>query len=97
MTRFIEAGTSSAGIQAHLLETSSPGLRGQSGGPIFDTDGRVWALQSRTTHLPLGFSPEVEVNGKEVTEHQFLNVGWGVHSETIIDFANLHGVAVTVG
>ena len=28
-----------------LLETSSPGLRGQSGGPIFDTDGVVWAIQ----------------------------------------------------
>ena len=41
-----------------FIETSSPGLRGQSGGPTFDTDGVVWAIQSQTGHLPLGFSPE---------------------------------------
>ena len=96
VTRFLEAGTSSVGIDVHFLETSSPGLRGQSGGPIFDTDGRVLAIQSQTTHLPLGFSPEVDVDGRKVTEHQFLNVGVGVHSETVIAFATLHGVTVAV-
>jgi hypothetical protein len=65
--------------QIHFLETSSAGLRGQSGGPIFDVNGHVWALQSRTTHLPLGFAPKVKANGKEITEHQFMHVGWGVH------------------
>ena len=34
-----------------LLETSSPGLKGQSGGPIFDVNGTVWAIQSRTKRL----------------------------------------------
>src|ERR1039458_1213320 len=63
----------------HFLETSSAGLRGQSGGPIFDVKGNVWALQSRTTHLPLGFAPKVKYQGKEITEHQFMHVGWGVH------------------
>ena len=62
-----------------FLETSSAGLRGQSGGPIFDVTANVWALQSRTQHLPLGFAPTVKVNGKEVAEHQFLHVGWGTH------------------
>jgi len=63
----------------HFLETSSAGLRGQSGGPIFDVKANVWALQSRTTHLPLGFAPKVKDKGKEITEHQFMHVGWGVH------------------
>jgi hypothetical protein len=69
-----------------FIETSSPGLRGQSGGPIYDTKGSIWALQSRTFHLPLGFSPKIIKNGKEVEENQFLNVGWGVHIELIIHF-----------
>ena len=41
-----------------FLETSSPGLRGQSGGPTFDGQGRIWAMQSRTVHCPMGFSPD---------------------------------------
>lgn len=70
------------------IETSSPGLRGQSGGPIFDVNGIVWGIQSRTIHLPLGFSPKVKKNNHEVEENQFLNVGWGIHPEVLISFLN---------
>jgi hypothetical protein len=79
-----------------FLETSSPGLRGQSGGPIFDREGIIWAVQSRTQHFPLGFSPAVNVNGKETTENQFLNVGWGVHPESISDFLNEHKISFDI-
>jgi len=75
-----------------FLETSTPGLRGQSGGPIFDINGTVWALQSRTSHFLLGFSPRVKKDGKEVEENQFLNVGWGVHPELIVAFLKDNGV-----
>ena len=51
--------------KVHYLETSSAGLLGQSGGPIFDIDGTVWAMQSRTTHLPLGFAPKVNTKAKK--------------------------------
>jgi hypothetical protein len=86
-TRNAVAGRSKDGkYEIKFLETSSPGLRGQSGGPIFDVDGTVWAIQSRTTHFPLGFSPKVKKNGKEVEENQFLNVGLGVHPELIVTF-----------
>jgi S1-C subfamily serine protease len=37
------------------IETSTPGLRGQSGGPTFDVNGTIWAIQSQTQHLKLGF------------------------------------------
>jgi len=74
------------------LETSTPGLRGQSGGPIFDTKGTIWALQSRTSHFPLGFSPKVKKDGKDIEENQFLNVGWGVHAELIAAFLKDNGV-----
>ncbi len=67
-----------------LLETSSPGLRGQSGGPVFDTTGAIWGIQSRTMHFPLGFSPPVPDGKPNEKEHQFLNVGWAVHVETLI-------------
>jgi len=86
-TRNAVAGKSKDGkYEIKFLETSSPGLRGQSGGPIFDVEGTVWAIQSRTTHFPLGFSPKVKKNGKEVEENQFLNVGLGVHPELIVAF-----------
>jgi len=75
------------------LETSSPGLRGQSGGPIFDVCGRLWGIQTQTVHLPLGFEPEFEgINGEKVRQHQFLNVGRGVHADTIIGLLNRLGV-----
>src|SRR5262249_9043402 len=45
--------------QVNFLETSTAGLRGQSGGPLFDVKGNIWGLQSRTSHLPLGFAPTV--------------------------------------
>lgn len=67
-----------------FIETSSAGLKGQSGGPIFDVNGYIWGIQSQTRHFPLGFSPEVP-NGKHgEKEHQFLNIGWGVHIKTLI-------------
>jgi hypothetical protein len=71
-----------------FIETSSPGLRGQSGGPIYDKDGFLWAIQSRTMHLPLGFAPIIQINNKEIQENQFLNVGWGTHIESIISILN---------
>ena len=86
-TRNIMTGKSKDGrYDIKFLETSSPGLRGQSGGPIFDTKGTIWAMQSRTMHYPLGFSPKIQKNGREVEENQFLNVGWGTHSELIVAF-----------
>ncbi len=74
------------------IETSSPGLRGQSGGPVFDTAGRVWGIQSMTRHLPLGFSPTIRKNGVTVEENQFINLGWSVHVQAVLNFLDQHGV-----
>jgi hypothetical protein len=76
-----------------FIETSSPGLRGQSGGPIFDQKGCVWGIQSQTRHYPLGFSPPVPNGKPDEKEHQFLNVGWGVHSETLVGVMRDRGIA----
>ena len=86
-TRNLITGKSKNGkYDLKFLETSSPGLRGQSGGPIFDVRGTIWAIQSKTIHFELGFSPKVEKKGREIEENQFLNVGIGVHPSLIVEF-----------
>ena len=73
------------------LELSTPGLRGQSGGPLFDNQGIVYGMQSATRHLHLGFDQinrEVTIDGKKqrVSNYPFLNVGQCVHVDVIKDF-----------
>ena len=71
---------------ATFIETSSPGLKGQSGGPIFDKEGTVWGIQSQTGSYSLGLCPTIENDSQEkVEENQFLNVGFGVHPKIIVE------------
>jgi hypothetical protein len=95
LTRFVDVtpvGAAQAPYPLRMVETSSPGLLGQSGGPIIDRHGGVWGIQSSTRHLPLGFNP-LGPNGKPLgIPPQFLHVGWGTHTETIIGLLNQHGV-----
>jgi hypothetical protein len=69
------------------LETSSPGLKGQSGGPIFDDKGTIWAIQCQTMSYDLGF---------QTSTPQFLNVGVGVHPETLFAAFDAHGIKYQV-
>ena len=85
-----------AGTPAQFIETSSPGLRGQSGGPVCDSRGRIWGIQSRTAHIPLGFNPTVTANGRTFEEHQFINLGWAVHVRLILEALRARGVQVDV-
>lgn len=51
------------------LELSTPGLKGQSGGPLFDKQGVICGLQSSTVSLPLGFDQvnrEIMIDGKKI-------------------------------
>src|SRR5207253_1037254 len=75
-----------------FLETSSPGLKGQSGGPVCDIYGNIYAIQSQNVTLQLGFKGTVEINNKMVEENQFLNVGIGVHPKTIVELLNRHRI-----
>ncbi len=68
-TLVLPDGTTPSAYPRWLVETSSPGLKGQSGGPIFDSQGRVWAMQTRTVSYGLGF-----------VTNQFLHAGQGVHA-----------------
>lgn len=73
------------------IEMSTPGLRGQSGGPLFDKNGVIYGMQSSTRHLHLGFDQvnrEVITDGhrKKVSNYPFLNVGQCVHVDVIKQF-----------
>ncbi|SFD30988.1 S1 family peptidase [Spirosoma endophyticum] len=82
------------------IEMSTPGLRGQSGGPLFDMKGLIYGMQSATRHLHLGFDivdHEVLVNGRKsrVSNYPFLNVGQCVHVDVIKAFLREKGVPYT--
>ena len=84
------------------IEMSTPGLRGQSGGPLFDTNGIIYGMQSKTQHLHLGFDKKQEkmiVNGREeiINNQPFLHVGHCVHADIIKEFLNEHKVKYYVG
>jgi hypothetical protein len=96
MTRRVHVADVSGAVVAKFIETSTPGLRGQSGGPIFDTDAKVWAIQSQTHHYDLGFSPKVAEGGRSVMEHQFLNAGWGADIEEIVQLTAENGVHINI-
>jgi hypothetical protein len=92
ITRLIASNRSITGI-----EMSSPGLRGQSGGPLFDPDGIVYGMQSSTRHLHLGFDLEnfeipMSSGNKKVTNSPFLHVGQCVHVKVIKDFLSEHQI-----
>ena len=78
------------------VETSTPGLKGQSGGPIFDTNGHIYAMQVQTNNIPLGFHPISEYDGKSIVENQFLNVGIGVHGKLLQQIMRDHHISFKV-
>ena len=95
LTRHLKVGDHDEGFTMGFIETSSPGLRGQSGGPILDRQGAVWGIQSKTMHYELGFAPQAKQGGGRQKEHQFLNAGWATHPETIVGFLDSCGISFT--
>ncbi len=94
ITRFVGDAVSQ---QIDSIEMSTPGLRGQSGGPLFDTDGLVYGMQFLTKHLHLGFdivNKEILSDGKKikVSNQPFLNVGHCIHVNKITEFLTLHKI-----
>ena len=95
VTRFV-ADSVTNGIVG--IELSTPGLKGQSGGPLFDTDGVIYGMQSATNHLHLGFDmkdKEIIQEGKKgkVSNFPFLHVGICVHVDRIKEFLAQHHIS----
>lgn len=98
ITRFV--GDTSGKISG--IEMSTPGLRGQSGGPLFDTNGTVYGMQFATNHLHLGFDmndKEIISNGKKskVSNYPFLHVGRCIHVDEIKAFLTEHKIEFSEG
>ena len=78
------------------FELSTPGLRGQSGGPAFDIDGRIVGMQAATGHLDMNFDIEQNVlrqgKKKQVKDYAFLHVGHCINVETLKEFMKEKGV-----
>ncbi len=84
------------------MELSTPGLRGQSGGPLFDTDGKICGMQSRTKHLHLGFDIEEKAiiahgKAKKVNDYAFIHLGECIHVSVIKEFMRANNVSFTEG
>lgn len=69
------------------IELSTPGLKGQSGGPLFDNQGRIYGVQFATNSYPLGFE-----NADKTLNNQFFHVGCCIHVKIIKEFLNEHGI-----
>ena len=85
------------GHQIISIEMSTPGLRGQSGGPLFDGEGLVYGMQFMTSHLHLGFDiheKEIIQDGKKtkVSNSPFIHVGHCIHADRIKEFLDLNRI-----
>ncbi len=92
VTRFLAENN-----QLYGIEMSTPGLRGQSGGPLFDERGIVYGMQFSTKHLHLGFDlvdKEIMVNNgiRKVSDYSFLHLGQCIHADAIKAFLKQHNV-----
>lgn len=92
VTRFLGDASGVIGI-----ELSTPGLKGQSGGPLFDQNGVVYGMQFSTKHLHLGFDlidKEIMVNNraKKVTDYSFIHLGQCIHVDVIKKFLRENNV-----
>lgn len=92
VTRFLADANGLYGI-----ELSTPGLRGQSGGPLFNEVGKVYGMQFSTKHLHLGFdmiNKDIMVNNvtQKVSDYSFLHLGQCIHAEAIKSFLRKHNV-----
>ena len=83
-----------------MFEMSSPGLRGQSGGPIFDSNGILYGIQVATRAFDLDFDFNGTiirgVDRKQVNVQSFLHLGIGINSSTIRNFLDTHKIRYKV-
>lgn len=97
LTRFV----SENGI-VYGIELSTPGLIGQSGGPLFDRNGVVCGMQFATYSESLGFDQVnreivVDRKKKKVSDYPFMHLGRCIHVDVIKQFMDENNVKYQVG
>lgn len=85
VSRYVSYGISDHG-RDHI-ELTSPGLLGQSGGPVADVLARICGIQVRTRHYRLGFG----------TEGAKYHIGQAVNASVVCDFLRRHDIAFCGG
>ena len=87
VSRFVQLVNQKTGkVTGCWIETSSPGLKGQSGGPLADKNGVVCGIQVKTVSYSLGFKAD-----------EVLYVGRAVRVDTVSGFLDAHKVAYLTG
>ena len=84
--------TADGSCNLKFIEVASPVLKGHSGGPIFDRDGRVLGMQIFTEHRSMDLHPTAELDGQKYIENQFFNLGIGLHVSSIFEMMDRRGV-----
>ena len=84
------------------VEISTPGLKGQSGGPLFSSNGIIYGIQSMTNHLHLDFDlvkEKMTICGKQTTinNQPFLHIGQCVHVDVIKEFLDMQKIKYYIG
>ncbi len=90
-TRFLAEDNLAGEKKVYGIELSTPGLRGQSGGPLFDENSIVYGMQFSTKHLHLGFdlvNKEILIDNKimKISDYSFLHLGQCIHVDVIKEF-----------
>lgn len=92
-TRTLCAGKSADGrYEIKFVETSSPGLTGQSGGPLFDTRGILWGVQSRTEMHAFRVRAHFTDGGRAGNKVLSVNLGIAVHPELLVCYLRDIGI-----
>ena len=79
------------------IELSTPGIKGTSGGPLYDENAIIYGVQSISKHFHLGFDivdQNTLVNGeyKSISNYPFINLGECVSINIIKDFLKENNV-----
>ena len=91
-TRDIVEGVTEDGFDRAFVDTSTPSYRGQSGGPLFDTEGRIYGLNVRTQIRRLEFDNVLQPRDELLPEKQYANFGQAVHVRTLVQILRKNNV-----
>ena len=83
--------------EVYGIELSTPGIKGTSGGPLYDENGIVYGIQSLSKHYHLGFDiveEKVLIHGEyqSVSNYPFISLGECISVNIIKDFLNEHKI-----
>lgn len=100
VTKFLNSGVYSGdhviddkqrGYRNHRIMLSSPAFPGQSGGPVFNSDGNICGVLIRVDSLYLGHEAKTMDKDRNSIP-QFYNYSLAIHPETIIGFLDENGI-----